>query len=98
MLMTLSSTLHCAARVLLAASLLLPAVAAAGEMPRGRGLAEPASFLTGLWGSLVQFLPDEWRPMTALDQGDNGWLIDPDGDDASTGPDTDNGWLIDPDG
>jgi hypothetical protein len=74
-----SSTLRCAAGVLLITSLLLPAMAAAGEVPRGRGPAEPGSFLAGLWGSLVQFLADEWRPMMAFDQGDTGWLVDPDG-------------------
>jgi hypothetical protein len=102
--MTRSSTLRCAAVFLLAASFLLPAVATAGEMPRGRiGTvpADSASFLAGLWGSLVQLLPDEWRPMTAADQLDNGWLIDPNGGSATAqpaGPSTDNGWQIDPDG
>ena len=102
--MTRSSTLRCAAVFLLAASFLLPAVATAGEMPRGRiGTvpAEPASFLAGLWGSFVQLLPDEWRPVTAADQVDNGWQIDPDGDSVPTkpaGPSADNGWQIDPNG
>lgn len=99
--MTRSSTLRCAAVFVLAASFLLPAVATAGEMPRGRmGTvpAEPASFLAGLWGTLVQLLPDEWRPMTAADQTDNGWLIDPDGDNVLPGPSADTGWLVDPDG
>ena len=96
--MTRSSTLRCAAGVLLAAFLLLPALVAAGEVPRERVPAEPASFLAGLWGSLVEFLPDEWRPMMAFDKDDNGWLIHPDGDDAPAGPGADTGWLIDPDG
>lgn len=92
------STLRSAAGVLLAASLLLPAMAAAGEAPQRRGQAEPAPFLAGLWGSLVHLLPDEWRPITAFDQGDTGWLIDPDGDNAPPTPGADTGWLVDPDG
>jgi hypothetical protein len=102
--MTRSSTLRCAAVFLLAASFLPPAVATADERPRGRiGTvpAEPASFLAGLWGSLVQFLPDDWRSMTAANQVDNGWQIDPDGASAPAqpaGPSADNGWLIDPNG
>lgn len=99
--MTRSSTLRCAAVFLLAASFLLPAVATAGEMPRGRiGTvpAEPAFFMAELWDSLVQLLPDEWRPMTATDQVDNGWLIDPDGDNVLPRPSADTGWLVDPDG
>ena len=99
--MTRSSTLRCAVVFLLAASFLLPAVATAGEMPRdriGTVPGEPASFLAGLWGSLVQFLPDEWRPLTAADQVDTGWLVDPDGDNVLPDPSADTGWLIDPDG
>jgi hypothetical protein len=99
--MTRSSTLRCAAVFLLTASFLLPAVATAGEMPRGRTgtvPAEPASLLAGFWGYLVQLLPDRWHPLTAADQVDNGWLIDPDGDNVLPGPSTDTGWLIDPDG
>jgi hypothetical protein len=80
--MTRSSLIRCAAVFLLIASFLLPAAGASGEMPRSRiGAisAEPASFLAGLWDSLLQLLPDKWRPVTAADQVDNGWQIDPNG-------------------
>jgi hypothetical protein len=100
MLMTRSSTFRCAAGFLLAATLLLPATAKA-ESPRGwlgGAPAESASFVAGLWESLVQLLPGEWRPATTDATGDNGWQIDPDGDYVPTGPSADNGWQIDPNG
>lgn len=99
--MTRSSTLRGAAGFLLAAILLLPAGATAGESPRGRAGTAPAeagSFLAGLWRSLVQLLPGEWQPVSAYDEGDNGWQLDPNGRNAPSGADADNGWLIDPDG
>jgi hypothetical protein len=99
--MTDSSTLRCAAVFLLAASFFLPALVTAGEMPRGRigtAPAEPASVLAGFWGSLVQLLPDQWRPLIASDQVDTGWLIDLDRDNVLPGPSADTGWLVDPDG
>ena len=99
--MTLSSTLRCAAGFLLAAIFLLPAVATAGESPRGRigaAPAEPASFLAGLWSSLGQLLPGEWRPVSVNAQGDNGWQLDPNGINAQPDPGADNGWQLDPNG
>jgi hypothetical protein len=80
--MTRSSTLRCTAVLLLAASFFLPPIATADEMPRGRMVTAPtklSSILADLWGSLVHLLPDEWHPVTAADQVDNGWQIDPNG-------------------
>jgi hypothetical protein len=91
-----SSALRGSAGFLLAAILLLPAVAAAGEGPRSP--AGPASFLGSVWDSLLQLFPQDWRPATVDASGDNGWQLDPDGDGASASPGTDNGWQIDPNG
>ncbi len=72
------STLRCAVGILLAVTLLLPGMAAAREIPAGR-LAEPGFSLSRLWAALVQSLPDGWTAAVALDEGDNGWQIDPNG-------------------
>ncbi len=90
------STLRCAAGILLAATLLLPGMAAAREIPAGR-LAEPVFSLSRLWTALVQALPDGWTAAVAFAEGDNGWQIDPDGKPVP-GANDDSGWQIDPDG
>lgn len=90
------STLRCAAGILLAATLLLPGMAAAREIPLGRP-AEPAFSLARLWSALVEALPDGWKPAVASAEGDNGWQIDPDGKPAP-GANDDTGWQLDPDG
>jgi hypothetical protein len=96
--MARSSTLRCAAGVLLAASLLLPPLASAGEVPQGHVPAKPASLLAGLWSSLLQLLPVERRATATFDLSGQEWPLDPEGDDASAEPGADTGWLIDPDG
>lgn len=88
------STLRSAAGFLLAATLLLPGMAAAREIPSGRP-AEPAFSLARLWTALVQALPDGWVAALASDEGDNGWQIDPNGKPGTNG---DNGWQLDPNG
>lgn len=90
------STLRCAAGILLAVTLLLPGIAAAREIPSGRP-AGPAFSLARLWTTLIEALPDGWKPAVASAEGDNGWQIDPDGKPAP-GVNDDNGWQIDPNG
>lgn len=90
------STLRCTAGFLLAATLLLPGMSMAWEIPSGRP-AEPAFSLARLWEALVRSLPDGWTTSFDADDGDNGWQIDPNGKPAA-GTNGDNGWQIDPDG
>jgi hypothetical protein len=92
--MTRSSTLRCAAGLLLVATLLLPGMAAAREVPSDRP-AEPVFSLARLWAAFVQSLPDRWTAAIASAEGDNGWQLDPNGTPRQNG---DNGWQIDPDG
>lgn len=90
------STLRCTAGFLLAATLFLPGMAMAREIPSGRP-AEPVFSLARLWETLVRSLPDGWTASFGSAEGDNGWQIDPDGRSAP-GTDDDNGWQIDPNG
>lgn len=91
------STLRCAAGILLAATLLLPGIVAAREIPSGRP-AKPAFSLSWFWEALLQALPDGWKAAAvAFDEGDNGWQLDPNGKPAP-GTNDDNGWQIDPNG
>jgi hypothetical protein len=92
--MTRSSTLRSAAALLLAATFLLPGMAAAREILSVRP-AEPAFSLARLWEAFVQSLPERWMATVASAEGDNGWQIDPNGAPRQNG---DNGWQIDPDG
>lgn len=91
--MTRTTLPRTAGALLLAAILFLPALATAHE-PR-LAPPEPRFSLTALWDLLAPLLPGGWQATTANAEGDNGWLIDPDG---SPRPSTDNGWLIDPNG
>lgn len=88
-----STLLHLAGTLVLTAILFLPTLATARERPLTP--PEPRFSLTALWDLLASLLPRDWQAATANAEGDNGWLIDPDG---SPRPSTDNGWQIDPNG
>ena len=92
--MTRSGTLRYAAGLLLTATLLLPGMVAARDIPSGRP-AEPVFSVARLWEAFVQLLPDRWTATVASAEGDNGWQLDPNGAPRQNG---DNGWQLDPDG
>lgn len=101
--MTRGNSLRWTAGVLLAAVLFfLPAGSAAIPLRAERMAAVPAGtapVLTRLRDFLARWLPGERT--TPVANGDNGWLIDPNGDSVPVkpaGPGADNGWQIDPNG
>lgn len=94
--MTHSTLLRTAGTLLLAAILFLPTLATAHEHPLAP--PEPRFSLNALWNLLAPLLPGGWQTTTANAEGDNGWLIDPDGPPTQSNSGADNGWLIDPDG
>lgn len=87
------STLRCSAALIVAATLLLPGMAVAKEIPSDR--VEPVFSLSRLWKGFGQSLPDHWKAILDSAEGDNGWQLDPNGSFTQNG---DNGWQIDPDG
>ena len=87
------STLRCSAALLLAATLLLPGMAAAWESSSDR--VEPVFSLARLWKAFVQSLPDRWTATLDSAEGDGRGHLDPNGRPTQNG---DNGWQIDPDG
>lgn len=91
------------AGILLAAVLFfLPANSMAIPLHAGRLAAVSTGtdpVLTRIRDFFARLLPIERTTPNA--NGDNGWLIDPDGDSVSVkpaGPSADNGWQIDPNG
>ena len=94
--MTNSILLRTAGTLVLAAILLLPTLATAHERPLTP--PEPRFSLSALWNLLAPVLPGSWQAATANADGDNSWLIDPDGSPTPADPSTDTGWLIDPNG
>jgi hypothetical protein len=75
---------------------LLPAAARA--LPVGSGSEGPAAVREQVLG-VLDWLGQTFRSLWAGDSGDNGMLIDPDGQPApGSGSDGDNGQMIDPDG
>ena len=74
---------------------LLPA--AAGALPVDSGQVGPAAVREQGW-RMLDWLGQTFLSLWAGDSGDNGKLIDPDGQATTGSTDGDNGKLIDPNG